>query len=219
MGKAIGITPEQRQEIATCYQSGKSLAQTAKQFNISSRSVRYTLELLEIATRSVAEGYSALWQDETYKEHQRLQKVGKPSGATGKTWKRKTKRVPRYGPESPNWKGCKTPLNTIIRTCAEYAIWRTRILERDKYTCVGCGKNYYNDKTVLLDVDHIKSLATIIHEYNLETLEQAVFCQELWDINNGRILCRDCHKTTDTYGGKNRPVEYKPRRKNERPKR
>jgi len=33
-------------------------------------------------------------------------------------------------------------------------------------------------------------------------LEQAVNCEELWNINNGITLCKECHKKTDSYGGK-----------------
>jgi len=30
--------------------------------------------------------------------------------------------------------------------------------------------------------------------------EEALSCDELWNINNGRTLCIGCHKKTDTYG-------------------
>lgn len=35
----------------------------------------------------------------------------------------------------------------------------------------------------------------VLKEYDL-------FCEELWDLNNGRTLCIDCHKKTETWGGK-----------------
>jgi hypothetical protein len=39
----------------------------------------------------------------------------------------------------------------------------------------------------------------ILKEYNVKTLDDAHKCKELWDINNGRTLCINCHKLTDTY--------------------
>jgi len=30
----------------------------------------------------------------------------------------------------------------------------------------------------------------------VSVLEQALNCDKLWDINNGRTLCRKCHKKT-----------------------
>ena len=34
----------------------------------------------------------------------------------------------------------------------------------------------------------------------ISNLEEALECEELWDINNGRVLCENCHKKTDTWG-------------------
>lgn len=63
-----------------------------------------------------------------------------------------------------------------------YRVWRMAVLERDNYTCVWCG-----NKTNL-NVDHIKSYA---HYPELR-----------YAIDNGRVLCVECHKTTDNYGGR-----------------
>mgnify|MGYP001574591048 FL=1 len=62
----------------------------------------------------------------------------------------------------------------------EYKIWRVAILLRDNYQCSICG-----DKNNL-HVDHIKSWK----EY-----------PELrYAIDNGRVLCAECHYRTDNYG-------------------
>lgn len=37
--------------------------------------------------------------------------------------------------------------------------------------------------------------------------EDALMCEEFWNLNNGRTLCKNCHKLTDNYlkhYGKNR---------------
>jgi len=38
-------------------------------------------------------------------------------------------------------------------------------------------------------------------------MEEAVKCNELWDISNGRALCRECHRKTDTWGNKNSRIK------------
>lgn len=98
-----------------------------------------------------------------------------------------------------NWKGGITPLMQKIRVCFEYRQWRSDVFKRDDYTCQDCSKN----KTCL-NADHIKPFSIIIQEYSIKTLEEALNCVELWDINNGRTLCIDCHRKTDTYKSKAR---------------
>lgn len=89
------------------------------------------------------------------------------------------------GANSHFWKGGLTRENKLIRGSLEYRLWRKSVFERDNYTCVWCGIRSCKGKTVIIQADHIKS-----------------FCDypELrFAIDNGRTLCIDCHKTTDTY--------------------
>lgn len=209
MGINIGFQDEDRQKMADYYNEGYSLNQTATHFNCSMRTVRYSLEKLNVQTRTTAEGYAALWKDPAYKENQRLQKLGKPSGATGKSWKLKTPPKRKRGEESPSWKGGITELTKAIRTAFEYLLWKKEILKRDNYTCVQCGANFYNDKKVILDVDHIIPFSQILEEQEISTLDQARICKELWDINNGRVLCRNCHKKTESYARTRRAINKK----------
>lgn len=81
-----------------------------------------------------------------------------------------------------NWKGGVTSINEKIRKSLEYKLWRTAIFERDEYTCRFCGKRGNGE----IHADHIKPFA---------------FYPELrFSIDNGRTLCKECHKKTDTYG-------------------
>ena len=89
----------------------------------------------------------------------------------------------RVGNKSSNWQGGLTLKNKIIRNSEEYKLWRDAVFVRDKYTCVWCGK--IGGK---LNVDHIKPFA--------------LFPELRFAIDNGRTLCEDCHKTTDTYSYK-----------------
>lgn len=44
---------------------------------------------------------------------------------------------------------------------------------------------------------------------------QKEICDELFDINNGRSLCLDCHRQTDTYGYKQKLVLVELRKQND----
>lgn len=93
--------------------------------------------------------------------------------------------------------GIGTPLGHSIRRCDKYVEWRTSVFTRDNYTCVICkevGKK--------LHADHIKAFALICKEQKITNLKDALFCQELWDIKNGRTLCYSCHRKTENYAGK-----------------
>ena len=93
------------------------------------------------------------------------------------------KRVNMTGEKNWNWKGGITADYRRIRKSQDYILWRTAVLIRDDYTCQECftrgGK---------LQVDHIKPFA-LYPELRLA-------------IDNGRTLCIDCHKQTDTWGGR-----------------
>jgi hypothetical protein len=108
-------------------------------------------------------------------------------------------KLKNFGSKSPNWRGGTTALTQLIRTSSKYILWRKSCFERDNYTCQMC-----NVKGGYLEVDHIKSFRTILLEYNVKTITDAHNTHILWDIDNGRTLCKPCHKNTDTYGNKNK---------------
>lgn len=88
-----------------------------------------------------------------------------------------------------------TKINNLVRRSFEYKAWRTSILQRDKYACVLCGI-----KGVQFQVDHHpKSFAQILRDNHIRTMEQAIECEELWDIQNNRTLCIPCHIKTPNY--------------------
>ncbi len=82
----------------------------------------------------------------------------------------------------------KTPLAHKIRMSKEYKDWRTSIFERDNYTCTICNLHSGCGKRVELNADHIKPFA--------------YFPELRFDMSNGRTLCRECHRKTDTFGSK-----------------
>ena len=98
------------------------------------------------------------------------------------------------GEKNPNYQGGVSSLNNLIRTSLTYKQNIRQVLERDNFTCQEC--NQVGGK---LHVDHIKPFAVIVRENKIENLQEAIDCFELWDFDNLRTLCFECHKKTDTY--------------------
>lgn len=87
----------------------------------------------------------------------------------------------RKGANGSNWRGGITPKNLLIRKSMKYKIWRTLVFERDDYTCQHC-----KQRGGELNADHIKPFA--------------FFPKLRFELTNGRTLCVDCHRKTDTWG-------------------
>jgi len=106
------------------------------------------------------------------------------------------------GDNSPVYKGDKavSRLRNRIAQLPEYREWHATIMKRDGYKCTLCGCVHSKERP--LEVDHIKRFLTIAQENSIFTPDDARNCKELWDISNGRTICRICHRTLDTYGTK-----------------
>ena len=100
----------------------------------------------------------------------------------------------KRGNLNPNWKGGIVPLKRSLRTQYIYRQWRDDVFTRDNYICQECNK-----RGGYLEAHHKESWSIIFDRNNIKTLEEAINCQELWNINNGITLCKDCHKKTLTY--------------------
>lgn len=92
------------------------------------------------------------------------------------------------GSKHHHWKGGVTPINKMIRSSLEYKIWRDAVFKRDNFTCVWCGI-CGNETGGYLHADHIKPFA--------------VYPELRFALDNGRTLCVPCHRTTDTFAGRN----------------
>lgn len=66
----------------------------------------------------------------------------------------------------------------------EYQLWRIAVFTRDNFTCIWGDKSHGNR----LQADHIKPWA--------------LYPELRYAIDNGRTLCINCHKKTETYGWK-----------------
>ncbi len=102
-----------------------------------------------------------------------------------------------FGEKNPAWRGGITLLTSKIRNSEKYSEWRLKVMERDNFTCVLTGQR--GGKLV---VDHIKPFAVILEENGISSFEEAMICEELWDIDNGRTISNVIHPTTETYGWK-----------------
>lgn len=97
----------------------------------------------------------------------------------------------KFGPAHPKWTG-KTPLRKSLRDCKPYKDWRIAIFRRDNYTCQICRVH-----GGYLEADHYPDgFAYIIQKNNINTFKDGIKCKSLWDISNGRTLCRKCHDKT-----------------------
>lgn len=72
-----------------------------------------------------------------------------------------------------------------IRACKKYDEWKKAILKSSfpQYPLV--------PKTV--QVHHLKKVMNILKENNIETLDEALNCQELWSLSNGTVLLKGEH--------------------------
>lgn len=107
-----------------------------------------------------------------------------------------SKSVPK-GSQHSNWKGGIYPLNEAIRKLLKYRQWRSDVFTRDNFTCQICGL-----RGTKIEADHFpKRFSVIIQENNISSLDEALNCEELWNLNNGRVLCVACHRPTTGRSG------------------
>ena len=97
---------------------------------------------------------------------------------------------------NPRWRGGITTLSDQIRRDSKYKQWRNEVYNRDNYTCVACGEKGNGTN---LEADHIVPLSLLIEKMKIKTIDDALR-SDIWNIDNGRTLCKQCHLKTDTYG-------------------
>jgi hypothetical protein len=112
----------------------------------------------------------------------------------------------QVGFKNHQWKGGITKLYRRVRNSKFYRKWRNGILKINGRICMFC-------KTTdgLIDVDHYPiTYSSIIKKFKLENPEmnnddlyiKIISSPDMWDVNNCRVLCRNCHKKTESYGYK-----------------
>lgn len=82
-----------------------------------------------------------------------------------------------------SWKGGITKERLRIYNSFQYKTWRIEVFKRDSYTCREC-----KETGGILNADHIMPFA---------------YYPELrFSVENGRTLCIDCHRKTETFGSR-----------------
>jgi len=64
----------------------------------------------------------------------------------------------------------------------KYKQWRSRVFQRDNWTCQTCGAKSSEGKSIYLEPHHIKGWAK--------------YPKLRYEISNGITLCKECHKLT-----------------------
>jgi len=96
------------------------------------------------------------------------------------------------GEKNGNWRGGICTISKLVRSLYKYRQWRADVFTRDEFCCVICG--HFG---VSLHADHYPKLfSSIMNESKVKTIEEAIEYEEFWDINNGRTLCKECHRKT-----------------------
>lgn len=166
---------------------------------------KHSLETKEKMRESAIRAGTGMWN----KERVMSEETRKKLDWTGRKHTEETKqkiRAKALGRRRPDISGCNhynwknggvQNITVRIRGLYQYRQWRSDVFTRDNFTCVFCGK--YGGS---LEADHIKPFSILLRENNIVSLDDAIKCAILWDINNGRTVCRPCHVKTDTYGNK-----------------
>lgn len=89
----------------------------------------------------------------------------------------------RKGSGNPNWQGGINPENERTRKGIEICLWKKAVFERDNFTCAKCGRNGGD-----LMVHHINNFAD--------------FPELRTSLENGTVLCNDCHNEFHKQFGK-----------------
>jgi hypothetical protein len=85
-------------------------------------------------------------------------------------------------------------LKVKIRNTTNYLTWRLLVLKRDNFRCQICHTSMKDNKKLRLEIHHAKTFNDICKENNVCTIEQALACKELWNMDNGVSIGYSCHK-------------------------
>jgi len=172
------------------YQSGIGTHRLAKKYGVCHVTVNNWLRKANIPIRRRGK------HTEEFKKHMSKKMMGRTFSK--ETIKKRLASV-RRGANCHFWKGGVTPLRIRIKQSLKYRQWRSRVYTRDDFICQKCGT-----RGARLNADHIKSFSLMLEEHNIRTFDDAMSCEELWNVDNGRTLCEKCHRKTKNFGSKGR---------------
>lgn len=188
-----------RQIASLCGVSKNTVLRRLKYFDIKTRpSYNCNNTKLSLETRNkISLASTKMWRKRGHRENisNKVSKSLMGHTVSQETKEKIRKNTPvRKGKNNNFWKGGISLLKDRIRNSFKFRQWRSDVFFRDNFVCQSCGKH-----GVLLNAHHIKSFSSIIKQYNIKNINDALLCEELWDINNGQTLCLECHKKTNNY--------------------
>lgn len=74
----------------------------------------------------------------------------------------------------------------------KYQSWKRDVFTKCGKRCEICGK------TENLEIHHRKSLHLIWQQEDIKDIYQAFECDRLWDVDNGSVLCHECHERMES---------------------
>jgi hypothetical protein len=89
-------------------------------------------------------------------------------------------------------------LDFLIFKSNEYRDWKQSILDRDNHTCQMCGmqsepyKPHKPYSPYPLIVHREESILSIVRAFMLESMDDALRCEALWNQGGAMTLCRKC---------------------------
>ena len=111
----------------------------------------------------------------------------------------------KRGRDHPFWKGGVTSINDKIRKSEKYRKFSRTIKVRDNFICQICEVRSEKGNPVTMNTDHIIPFSVLIDSLIMKEginnlYGKAMTYTPLWDFNNARTLCEQCHRATETYG-------------------
>ena len=165
-GQIPNVTPESKEK--------------NRQKHLGKKASEETKEKMSIAHRGKATTTGMKHSDET-KEKMSDAHKGKPKSLET--------RKKMSGENNNRWNGGITPFLKTLRMLPEMYKWRSKVMERDDYRDCFTGIRGNGD----LEVHHIVPFSKLLKTHNIKTIEDALSCKELWNIDNGVTMFKDTH--------------------------
>lgn len=151
---------------------------------------------LEMSKLKGAAYYKCICIDENVKYVSRVNLTSiNPTLSCGCLWKERVRKA-NSGKNSYWWKGenCVSPLKRRIYKSSKFNELRKARFELDNYVC-----QYSGETDIRLNIHHIRPMNTILKENKITTYEEAMACEELWNINNVVTLAEKYHLSSKKY--------------------
>jgi len=188
-----------------------SAIEISKKLNCHSTTIYKHMKRYKIKRRTLSEANigkqkhnkNAVKHGETIKKHYcKICKIQEISYQTWRYGQGMCSSCSNKGKNNGSYIDGRSPLTKSIRNLSKNKIFIELTFKRDNYTCQECGQ--IGGK---LEAHHKKAfhiiLAEFLKEYNqfrpIEDKETliilAMIYKPFWDSNNGKTLCKDCHKS------------------------